>query len=34
MRALDDGSNLLFSVPGCVECHAFIDGLLPVLEAR
>ena len=32
MRAFDDGSNLLFSVPGFVECRAFIDVLLPILE--
>jgi hypothetical protein len=32
MCALDDGSNLLFSVLDLVEFHAFIDVLLPVLE--
>jgi hypothetical protein len=33
MRALDDGSNLLFSAPSFVERHAFIDVLPPALEA-
>ena len=32
MRPLEDRSNLLFAVPGFVECHAFIHVLLPVLQ--
>src|ERR1022692_3106889 len=32
MRAFDDGSNLLFPVPGFVVLLPFIDVFLPVLE--